>query len=242
MGFPRYGAGGKPDIESVLAPDHLFHGTKLRPIPDNCFLRSPSVVQDAVEFEPETSASAGDVDFNPPIQIRAPSERMSNLPRLFLVRITTTREHVEIISRVGDSNRPDVYPRRDNDWRTPGSLREETAFYINLLHRDFSLEAMGELVRAGGALVRACVSMGYAARQIQGHNFRSMEPVRRQIGYRRYLRPAISQHVVEIATTGVIPEYTATRNPLPRESGLPYYRSKSGPIVKKFRGLIREGK
>ena len=68
-----------------------------------------------------------------------------------------------------------------------------------------------------------------------------MESVRAKIERGRHLFPAISRQVCEIYTVGVFPEYTGPGMALPRESGSPYDRSKSFPIVKKFRKLIRDG-
>ena len=214
----------------------------LSPIPENCFLRSPSVILDAQVVEDTCGLSAGNVDFCQSVQIRAPSERQASLPQHRLMHIVSAAEQQDIMTRVGTPNRPDFFPIRDSDWRIPGALKQETTDYIALLHNEFSVEALDGLVQAGDALLKACGSLEDAARQVQEHNFRIMDPIRQRIEHYRYLYPAIASQVIEIATAGVIPEYTGPENPLPRESGLPYDRSKSLPIMKKFWKLIREGK
>lgn len=102
------------------------------------------------------------------------------------------------------------------------------------------MELLDELVKVGDTLARAFGSMEDASLQIQELNFRTMESVRKPIEQHRHVYPVIAQQVIDSATVRVIPYYSGNESPLPRESGLPYDRSKSLHILKKFWKLIRE--
>ena len=157
-------------------------------------------VREVVEIESPTCESAGHVAFFHPLRIRAPSERTSPLPVHRLMRVVSSEEGGGIMSRVGDSIRPDITPIRDLHWGIPGDLKPETRDYVNLPNRDFPTEALIELVRAGDKLVTVFGTLKDAARQIKEYNFRSMEPVRIKIERRRHMFPAIAKKVIAIST------------------------------------------